>query len=155
MRLQNGFSLVEVLVTLLILKVGLLGVLSAQTIALKQVQDALQRTQAVALATGLLNDMQTNHELAAVIGEQFTPSSELPPVTICNDAQHCSAEQLATNQLAGWLDGANLVEPTFCVQRSGSVTELRIGWLKRAAASEVGSGCQAVNGRSLITVSGS
>lgn len=154
MRLQAGFSLVEILVTLLILKVGLLGVLSAQTLALKQVQDAVHRTQAVALATGLMSDIQANPELAVLIGEQFTPPSEFPPVAICTDNQPCSAEQLATNQLTSWLDNTDLVEPVICVQREAAALELHISWLKRSTASEEGSGCQLASGRNLVSVRG-
>lgn len=160
MRLQHGFSLVEVLVTLLVLKVGLLGVLSAQILALKQVQDALQRTQAVALASGLLSDIQSNRQLAAAIGPQFTLTSELPPVSVCNHVVSCTAEQLAVNQLTSWINvqqsaaAAGLIEPTFCVQQTVDAIELRISWLQRAFAADVPAGCQLAAGRGLLQVQG-
>jgi type IV pilus assembly protein PilV len=160
MRTQTGFSLVEVMVTLLILNVGLLGVLSAQTLALKQAQDALQRTQAVALASGLLNDIQSNRQLATTIGPQLTLSSELPPVTICNEDVSCTAQQLAANQMAGWLSNphagsaAGLIEPVFCLQQNAVLIDLRISWLRRTAGAESSSGCQLTAGRSVLSIQG-
>ena len=80
MRLQHGFTLTEVLVTLLVLNIGLLGVLATQTLALKQVRDAIHRTRALALGNALLQEMQLNQWRAG----QSVP--ELPEKLVMPDA---------------------------------------------------------------------
>ena len=84
MRLQHGFSLVEVLVTLLIFKIGLLGALVSQSLAIRQVQDATQRTVAVALSNALLNDLRANQQLAAVLGARISRDAALPALPDCS-----------------------------------------------------------------------
>ena len=53
-RLQNsGFTLVEVLVTLVILSVGLLGIAALQTASLRNNLDSAMRSQASLLAADI------------------------------------------------------------------------------------------------------
>lgn len=54
MTRQRGATLIEVLITLIILKVGLLGVLATQLQALRLASEATQRTTVVALSRDIL-----------------------------------------------------------------------------------------------------
>jgi len=64
-RRTAGFSLIEVLVSLLILAFGLLGFALLQTMNLRFAQSANNRTQATNLAYDLLDQMRSNRLLAA------------------------------------------------------------------------------------------
>lgn len=160
MRLQHGFSLVEVLITLLILKVGLLGVLAAQTLSLRQLQDAIQRTQAVALSNGLFSEIQSNPRLAELIGPQLTLHSELPAAPDCTLETRCNAGQLAAAQLSDWFDslqtsaGSGLYNPVFCLQSQGGLLRLAVSWQQRATEQAPTTGCEASAGRSAFAVQG-
>lgn len=160
MRLQHGFSLVEVLVTLLILKVGLLGVLAAQTFSLRQLQDAIQRTQAIALSHGLFSEVRANPRLAAMLGPQITRQSELPSHPTCNFDHACTAEQVAASQLNSWAHslqtsaGASLLNPAFCLQQQAGALLLAVSWQQRGVISAAVSGCEAATGRSAFVIQG-
>jgi len=161
MRLQHGFSLVEVLVTLLILKVALLGLLAAQTMSLRQLQDAIQRTQAVALSHSLLSELQANRQLANVIGQQLTISSELPPAPDCTPPSQCNLMQIGANQLNNWFGsfqstgGGNISNPTMCLQSQGPSFLLQMSWQHRSAqSSQDTASCYAATGRSALAVEG-
>ncbi|MCL1635129.1 type IV pilus modification protein PilV [Luteimonas sp. SX5] len=65
MRMQRGFSMIEVLVTLVILAFGLLGFALLQTMNLRYTQSANHRTQATNLAYDLLDQMRANRLSAA------------------------------------------------------------------------------------------
>lgn len=154
MRLQYGFSLIEVLVTLLVLKVGLLGILSAQTVALRQVHDATQRTQAVALSYALFNELRANQSLSTAVGQRITRYTELPAVNVCTPAAPCSASQLADAQLQHLFSrlqpqqGAGLYEAEFCLQSQGASVRLDVSWQQRAHTAEpAGQSCTAGAGR--------
>lgn len=158
MRIEHGFSFVEVLVTLLVVTVGLLSVLAAQTFALKQVQDAIQRTHAVMLATGVANELQLNPALSGVIGEKLNLSSPIPATTICNEDIVCSSEQLAANQIAGWLiplhkaEISHLSDPTICLQNAETNAVLSITWLSIVSGTESSTSCELKTGRSWVSV---
>lgn len=64
-RMQRGFSMIEVLVTLVILAFGLLGFALLQTMNLRYTQSANHRTQATNLAYDLLDQMRANRLSAA------------------------------------------------------------------------------------------
>src|SRR5262245_7129761 len=57
---QSGMSLVEVLVTLVLVSVGLLGVAALQLTSLKSNQEAYVRSQASVLADYILDRMRAN-----------------------------------------------------------------------------------------------
>lgn len=113
MRLQQGISLVEVLVTLLIIKLGLLGALAAQTMALQQIIDATQRTQAVALAADLVSSLQSSSaESGSYQLEQW------------------QQKLLSDNNLS-------LFKPEYCLTQQGSLLTLQLSWQQRANSREI------------------
>lgn len=62
---QSGFSMIEVLIALLVLAFGLLGLAFMQTLNLRYTKSAQQRTQAVNLASELLDTMRANRSQVA------------------------------------------------------------------------------------------
>lgn len=61
----RGFTLLEVLITLIILSIGLLGMAALQAMALKNNQSSFQRSQAVMMTYFMLDAMRTNRSDAA------------------------------------------------------------------------------------------
>ncbi|MAD75259.1 MAG: pilus assembly protein [Rheinheimera sp.] len=160
MRLQRGVSLLEVLITLLILKLGLLGVLAGQTLALQYVIDATQRTTAVALSATLVQ------ELGAVLTDHPAFSLELNAASLaempdCSAEVSCNATQLRDYQLARWQQlwqseterAAPLFSPQFCLQFAGSSVQLQASWQQRANAEDTTTlSCEAGPGRSALAL---
>jgi type IV pilus assembly protein PilV len=62
--LQRGMTLVEVLVTLIIMSVGLLGVAALQLASLRNNYDAYVRSQAAVLAADIFDRMRANRTAA-------------------------------------------------------------------------------------------
>jgi len=57
---QRGFSLIEVLITLVILAFGLLGLAGMQSVGLKNAQSSQQRSQATMLSYDIVDRMRSN-----------------------------------------------------------------------------------------------
>lgn len=129
---QSGFSLVELLVTIVVFSVGLLAVAGLQTVSKSANFESLQRTTASNVVYGLLEDMRTNGKgidiyLASadlgggVIADEPAPNCSTMGAT-------CNAAQKAIHDLWFWesvLDGemetgaegaaGGLVQPTICI----------------------------------------
>lgn len=71
---QSGFSMIEVLIALVVLAVGLLGLALLQTTNLRYTKSANQRTQAVNLATELLDTIRANRSQAAAYDAGVSPA---------------------------------------------------------------------------------
>jgi type IV pilus assembly protein PilV len=65
---QNGFTLLEILVTLVILAIGLLGLLSLQMVSLKNNHSAQQRTTAIVHTYDILDRIRLNRTVNYSIG---------------------------------------------------------------------------------------
>jgi len=72
-RSQLGVSLIEVMVSVLILGVGLLGVAAMQATALRNGQSSLERSQVVAYSYSILDAMRANR--AAALSGQYNMGS--------------------------------------------------------------------------------
>ena len=72
---QRGLSLIEVLVSVLVLGMGLLGLAMLQATNLRLAQSSNQRTIATNLASDLLDDIRSNRLLAAQYDGTYTASS--------------------------------------------------------------------------------
>jgi len=63
-RFASGMTLVEVLVSLIVISVGLLGVAALQITSLRSSQASFLRTQATALADDIIDRMRANRTVA-------------------------------------------------------------------------------------------
>lgn len=59
-RMQSGFTLIEVMVTVFILAVGMLGVAGMQAVSVRESQNTYFRTQADFLASDMVDRMRAN-----------------------------------------------------------------------------------------------
>lgn len=138
---QHGAGLVEVAVALLVLSVGTLGLGKLQISAKRMGHEALQRTEAAALAMDLFERLRANRTVLAAyaatgIGDASGPA--LPgPATDCN-AGGCSPSELQHWDLWQWeqaLRGegtgggaGGLVNPIACVAVTGRRVTVQISW---------------------------
>lgn len=136
-RRQGGFSMIEVLVTLLIISLALLGTAGLQAYSMRLNQGSQFRTQAVFLVADLAERMEANR-LAAIAGTYVTPTSNVPAAE--NDTCAvgvCTADQLAAYDLAQWQNAiANtLPQSEWTVQQTTagnpSTYTIRISWVDR------------------------
>ena len=81
---QGGFSMIEVLVTLLVFTVGLLGLAALQLNALQGTSDSAQRSQAAAVLQDLAERMRANPQGSAANYVAASNCAALPP-TMCAD----------------------------------------------------------------------
>ncbi len=82
---QQGFSLFEVLIALLVLSVGLLGLANLQGQSISSSYNAHLRTQATSLAQSMVDRMRANrsHALQATNNYQTAIDAQ-PPTTSVN-----------------------------------------------------------------------
>jgi type IV pilus assembly protein PilV len=96
---QNGFTLLEVLVALVILSIGLIGLAGLQSASLKQNYNAYLRSQATALAYDMADRVRTNG-LGAANGSYHNPTATSH--SGCTSTTGCSAANLAENDMWEW-----------------------------------------------------
>lgn len=99
-KVMNGFTLIEILISMVILSIGLLGLGVMQTISMKDNQDSYMHTQAVALV------YEMNDSIKANPGE-WRKSTLPTPGASCSSgcdslANACTAAQLAAFDYCNW-----------------------------------------------------
>lgn len=99
----RGFTLVEVLVALVIFAVGLLGIAALHIESLNAGRTALNRTQAVALASDLADRIRANREACTVGTATCAYESTAGAVTAtCETTTGCTAAELAATDVFRW-----------------------------------------------------
>ncbi|MGB5408927.1 MAG: type IV pilus modification protein PilV [Thiogranum sp.] len=96
---SRGFTLIEVLVSMIILAVGLLGIAGLQTMGLRNNQSALLRSQATLCAYDMSDRMRTNSQ-GFYADNYDEPASTA--VTNCESTTGCSPSEMATNDMSAW-----------------------------------------------------
>ncbi|MGH8052185.1 MAG: type IV pilus modification protein PilV [Arenimonas sp.] len=92
---QTGTSLIEVLISVLILGIGLLGIASMQAITLRNGQSSMERSQAVMHTYSILDSMRANLIEARANNYNMTRTCAVPAV----------GTTLAQNDLNAWMTG--------------------------------------------------
>jgi type IV pilus assembly protein PilV len=147
----KGFSLLEVLVTMLLTTIGILGMVAMQGHAISNTQDSIQRTHAVMLANDFMEIVRARPSV--LVGLQEDPdsadtpffdqlTSDLPSA----DCLELSTDDLTTDQVACWaqkvkryLPGAENAAESFhaCISTTpgncsadgeGAVVEVQMAW---------------------------
>jgi len=98
---QRGFTLLEVLISIVVLSFGLLAIAALQLKTMEFSRNANQRANASALASSLADQMLLNR--AAITAENFD-SQQNPPASVisCYSSGGCTAAQMASNSLYEW-----------------------------------------------------
>ncbi|WP_022961891.1 type IV pilus modification protein PilV [Halopseudomonas pelagia] len=144
----KGFSLLEVLITILLIAVGVLGMVAMQGRSIQYTNDSLHRTQAAILANEMIEIVRAS-PTTATTGDAFYFSAELPSST--GDCREIGAASLMDDQIACWGDkvrrllpdaGSDAVSGQFYVCRTavagtcgaGAAVEVQVAW--RAAGEQ-------------------
>lgn len=146
---QNGISLIELLIALVVLSVGMLGMASMEIQAKRLAFDAAQRSQAVALANDILERMRGNPTALSsyAVSNLGGESISTEPSPNCKTAS-CDSAQLAAHDLWEWeqaLDGASetltsggttsktggLDSPRACITNTNGYVVLVLVWKGR------------------------
>ncbi|MCY7307900.1 MAG: type IV pilus modification protein PilV, partial [Rhodoferax sp.] len=118
----QGFSMIEVLVTLLIISLALLGTAGLQAFSMRQNQGGQFRSQAVFLVADLAERMEANKR-GAVNGTNYViATSGVPtaPNFVCS-AGFCSDNAMADFDMSQWQNAvaSTLPRSTWTVTRAG------------------------------------
>ncbi|HTC38871.1 MAG TPA: type IV pilus modification protein PilV [Steroidobacteraceae bacterium] len=101
----DGFTLVEVLVSLVVLSIGLLGIAKLMLFSSHSNDSAYLRSQATALAYEILDDMRANRQEAIIAGT-YNTAAAVPaavPGALCIGVGSCTTPtQLALYDLYQW-----------------------------------------------------
>ena len=98
LRRQRGFSLIEVLVSVVIMSVGILGVAGMQVISLQQNRSSMLRAEALQLGNDILDRMRAN-PLQNYAGIDF---DDAPPGNSNCIANTCNSAQMMDYDIAQW-----------------------------------------------------
>lgn len=117
MKPQRGMTLVEVLVSVVIISVGLLGIAALQITTLRSNQDAYVRSQASAIAADILDRMRSN-PIGARAGQYAGTGQSGTP---------------GGNDMQAWLQAvaAALPEGTGSVVVVNNIAQVRVQWTER------------------------
>lgn len=116
---ERGVGMLEVLITLFIMSVGLLGLAAMQTTSLKDSGDAIQRSKAVLFVADIIDRMRANP--AGMDDYAVTPTQNVSgwAANNCIDsysdqhdtnsgtAANCSAQQMARYDVYLWKEALN------------------------------------------------
>ena len=134
---NNGFTLIEVMVTLILLTIGMLGLVAMQGRGIQYTTDSTQRNNAAMLASDLLEQIRANP--SALDSYLMTT---LPAAGTCDTSTAIQANDVA-QQLTCWSNKVRLLLPDvevlkdqFYVCRSsapgtcavGSAVEIQVAW---------------------------
>ncbi|MEX1213819.1 type IV pilus modification protein PilV [Saccharospirillum sp.] len=126
---QSGYSLIEVLVTVVVLAVGLLGVAGVQALGLRTANVALDHNRVTVLATDMAERIRANpigfrDDHYSVTMDEANP----PPAATCSEA--CTPETRAGSDLAGWYDRLmELDQASAVIETNASVAQITINWV--------------------------
>lgn len=134
----RGMTLIEVLVSLVVISVGLLGVAALQTVSLRNSQGSYLRTQATALADDIIDRMRANRTVALgpTYGYNTAYGQTITITGTSTRADHDRKEwkdalvaALPATKTAGNADGR--------IQVIGTIATISIRWGERDSSSPI------------------
>ncbi|VAW88328.1 hypothetical protein MNBD_GAMMA16-678 [hydrothermal vent metagenome] len=157
---QRGSSLIESLVSLVVLSFGTIGVAGLQVTSKQANLEAQQQLIATFLANDMVEKMRNNSGvLDTYAGENVGGSSiSSQPLPNCSGVNACTAVQLASQDRWLWeqgIDGATikkgiintggLVSPKGCISNNNGQVQIVISWYGKDSLSDVGTGTNGVS----------
>ncbi len=143
---QKGATLIEVLISLVIMSVGMLGVASLQLNAKRVNYDSVQRTLAANVVLDMVEKMRTNkNALDSYVTSGVGGQSISTPTSCHGSSTSCTSTDLAAYDLWMWertIDGlaetatngsttlsvGGLVSPTGCITHNAGQVTISVAW---------------------------
>jgi type IV pilus assembly protein PilV len=101
---QRGFSMMEVLITMIIILVGLLGIVALQAKATQAEQESYQRTQALIMLSDIVNRMNVNRATVSCFAFTTNTTNGTPFIGAAGTGHlgtpSCSASTATYNTMA-------------------------------------------------------
>ena len=106
MKIMNGFTLIEVLISVIILAIGLLGIAAMQMSGIKTNDSAYLRSQASVMAYEIIDRMRANRDrntekLDKLKGYQTDFNDEMENTPDCA-SNPCSEDELINSDIGEW-----------------------------------------------------
>lgn len=98
---ERGFTLMEILISVLVLSVGLLGLASLQAAGLSANNSAYFRTQAIHLANDMADKIRAN-PVEVTTGTFNNVSAPVASPTDCSQGTNCTTTEVAQHDIAEW-----------------------------------------------------
>jgi type IV pilus assembly protein PilV len=126
---QSGFSMIEVLVTVVILSVGLLGVAGVQALGLRTANVALDHNTVTSLAVEITERMRANP--TAFLDDDYVGEFDSDNPAAGNAcAQVCTPADRAESDLLDWYTRlSDLNSASAEITRVGNVAQVEISWV--------------------------
>lgn len=108
-RKNNGFTMIETLVSLIIISLGILGFALLQVESLKAAKTATERSKAVNFAADMIDRIRTNQSAIASYNTSVSGPGSTP--TLCADSattstsvplQECTSAEMAAYDIWQW-----------------------------------------------------
>lgn len=139
---RNGFSLIEVMVSLVILTVGLIGIFNLHIVAKRGSFESFQQTQASYYANDIINRMRLNPtQLANYVNGSPYSGNPTAVSKNCEGAAICSTAEMTNWDIFEWqssFTGASetvgtknvggLSTATGCIQQNGDTVTVILSW---------------------------
>ncbi|PRC95049.1 type IV pilus modification protein PilV [Solimicrobium silvestre] len=114
---DTGFTIIEILISVLVLTIGILGAIKLQLSSMQTTQQSNFNSVAVKLASEMADKMRGNHVQMQQSDNAFLKvdfnSSDGAPATasMCYGKTECSPDQLAAADISEWLNQLNNALP--------------------------------------------
>lgn len=131
---QRGTTLLEVLITIFILSLGLLGIAGLTAASLQNAKLSQFHTTALQLANEYADRMRGNVQGVAAnnyeIASAYDGAASREEVPICSDPSRCTVAELADVDRAEWMNSLSQRLPGggAYVKRSGLVVDIWVIW---------------------------
>ncbi len=121
MKNSHGFSLIEILVTVVIISTALLGLVGLQAAGIKSTTDSYNRTQASHLAYSMADRMRANRAEASKGSNSLYVTKKSTDANIkTNCSSNCTPAEMAENDLYEW--NADLVSGSNGLSKTAEIT---------------------------------
>lgn len=125
---QQGFSMIELLIALLILAIGLFGMASLMLTSIKSNQSAAQRSQASWLAYDMLERMRLNSERATTTNDYVIAANTNKPNDPDCKTGGCTPTNLALLDKREWMTELSDNALTGTTNRNGNIFTVTVTW---------------------------
>lgn len=158
---NRGSSMMEILVSIIILSFGSLGVAGLQVTSKRAHHESKQQLTAAFLANDIIEKMRNNTTVLATYASASVGGGSITtePSPNCSAASPCNAAQLAAHDRWLWeqaIDGssvkqgasntAGLVTPKGCISNINGKIQVVIAWLSTTVLSDTGASADGVAG---------